>query len=155
MSDLTPRPEEVPKLVPGRSCKGCTACCKLVAVYELEKPAQTWCQHCTIGQGCQIYDTRPADCRTFYCGWVLDERIADAWEPTRSKMVVKFEPRRIVIHVDKDRRDAWRKEPFHSQIREWAKAGMAYQGEVIVFEGLEAIRIHPAGEEKLGRSPKR
>jgi uncharacterized protein len=130
-------------------------CCKLVAVHELEKPAQSWCKHCTIGEGCQIYDARPDDCRTFYCGWLLDERIADAWQPSKSKMVVKFEARRIVIHVDKDRRDAWRKEPFHSQIRQWAQAGMAYQGEVLVFEGLEALRIHPAGEERLGRNPKR
>ena len=32
---------------------------------------------------------------------------------------------------------------------------MAYPGEVIVFEGLEALRINPAGEERLGRNPKR
>jgi hypothetical protein len=127
-------------------------CCKLVAVHELQKPAQTWCRHCTIGAGCQIYDTRPDDCRTFYCGWLLDPGMTDAWQPSRSKMVVKFEPRRIVIHVDKDRRDAWRKEPFQSQIRAWAQAAMAHQGEVLVFEGLEAVRVLPNGEQKLGRA---
>jgi hypothetical protein len=149
MPDLTPRPDAVPTLVAGRSCKDCTACCKLVAVQELQKPAQTWCQHCKIGVGCNIYDVRPADCRTFYCGWLLDERIGDAWRPRDSKMVVKFEPKRIIIHVDKDRRDAWRKEPYHSQIREWARASMVHDGEVIVLEGKEALRIHPAGEQKL------
>ena len=155
MSDLTPRPEDVPKLVEGRSCAGCTACCKLVAVHELQKPAQTWCQHCEIGAGCRIYEQRPEDCRTFFCGWLLDERIAEDWRPVKSKMVVKFEARRIVIHVDKDRRDAWRKEPYHSQIRAWAQAGMAHDGDVIVWEGLDALRIHPAGEEKLGRAVRR
>jgi hypothetical protein len=155
MADLTPRPDAVPPLVPGRSCKDCTLCCKLVSVYEIEKPAQSWCEHCTIGVGCRIYDMRPADCRTFYCGWLLDPRISDAWEPNKCKMVVKFEPKRIVIHVDRDRRDQWRKEPYHSQIRAWAQAGMAYQGEVIVWEGLEALRIHPAGEQRLGRAAKR
>ncbi len=155
MSDLTPRPEEKPTLVPGRSCRDCTLCCKLVAVHELKKPAQSWCEHCEIGVGCKVYETRPADCRTFYCGWLVDPRIADAWEPNRSKMVVKFEARRIVIHVDKDRRGQWRREPYHSQIRAWAQAGMAHQGEVIVWEGLDALRIHPAGEEKLGRDPRR
>ena len=159
MSDLTPRPEDVPEakpeLVPGRSCQDCTMCCKLVAVHELEKPAQSWCEHCEIGVGCKIYDRRPADCRTFYCGWLLDPRISDAWQPSKSKMVVKFEPKRIVIHVDKDRRDQWRKEPFHSQIRAWARAGMAYEGDVIVWEGKEALRIHPAGEQKLGPALKR
>lgn len=155
MADLTPRPDTVPPLVPGRSCKDCTLCCKLVSVYEIQKPAQSWCEHCTIGVGCKVYDTRPADCRTFYCGWLLDPRIGDAWEPNNCKMVVKFEPKRIVIHVDKDRRDQWRKEPYHSQIRAWAQAGMAHQGEVIVWEGLEALRIHPAGEQRLGRAAKR
>jgi len=126
-------------------------CCKLVAVNELQKPAQNWCRHCTIGTGCQIYDTRPDDCRTFYCGWLLDAGMGEAWQPSRSKMVVKFEPRRIVIHCDKDRRDAWRKEPFQSQIRAWAQAAMAHQGEVLVFEGLDAVRVLPKGEQKLGR----
>lgn len=147
--------ENAPTLVAGRSCEGCTQCCKLVAVHEIEKPPQRWCQHCTIGEGCQIYETRPADCRTFYCGWLLDPRIGDDWHPAHSKMVVKFEPTRIIIFVDKDRRDAWRKEPYHSQIRAWAQAGMAHQGEVIVWEGLDALRIHPAGEEKLGRDVRR
>jgi hypothetical protein len=155
MADITPRPEDVPHLVPGRSCQDCTLCCKLVAVFELEKPAQQWCQHCEIGKGCMIYDTRPADCRTFYCGWLLDERISDDWRPSHCRMVVKFEPKRIVIHVDKDRRDQWRKEPFHSQIRAWARAGMAHEGEVIVWEGPNALRIHPVGEEKLGPSTRR
>src|SRR5689334_21390336 len=155
MADITPRPEDVPQLVPGRSCQDCTLCCKLVAVFELEKPAQEWCQHCEIGKGCKIYEARPADCRTFYCGWLLDERISDDWRPSRWKMVVQCEPTRIVIHVDKDRREQWRKEPFHSQVRAWARAGMAHEGEVIVWEGEEALRIHPAGEQKLGRAAKR
>jgi uncharacterized protein len=129
-------------------------CCKLVAVHELEKPAQSWCEHCDIGNGCRIYDTRPTDCRTFYCGWLLDPHISDDWLPSKSKMVVKFEPKRIVIHVDKDRKDAWRKEPFNAQIRAWARAGLAHGGDVIVWEGKDALRIYPAGEERLGREQK-
>jgi hypothetical protein len=127
-------------------------CCKLVAVHELAKPAQEWCGNCEIGVGCNIYEQRPGDCRTFYCGWLLDARISDAWRPLDCKMVVKFEPKRIVIHVDKDRKDQWRKEPFHSQIRAWARAGTLYQGDVIVWEGKDALRIGPAGEQKLGRA---
>lgn len=65
---------------------------------------------------------------------------------------MKFEPKRIVIHVDKDRKDAWRKEPFASQIRAWARAGIMHEGDVIVWEGKDALRIGPAGEQKLGRA---
>ena len=38
---------------------GCTACCKILKIRELNKPANTWCKHCNIGVGCGIYDSRP------------------------------------------------------------------------------------------------
>ncbi|MBI1360298.1 MAG: hypothetical protein GC155_08450 [Alphaproteobacteria bacterium] len=141
--------EAAPPLVPGRSCAGCTACCKLPAVEALAKPPQTWCDHCDIGAGCRIYDARPEECRTFYCGWVLDASIPEDWRPERCRMVVKFEPRRIVIHVDKDRRDAWRREPFNSQIRRWAEMALAQRGEVIVRDGRDVFQVFPAGERRL------
>jgi hypothetical protein len=152
MTDLTPRPDAVPPLAPGRSCEGCTTCCKLLSIDELKKPAQTWCQHCEIGVGCKIYSERPDDCRTFYCGWVLDGAIGDEWDPRRSKMVIKFEDNRIVIHVDKDRKDAWRKEPFHSQIRRWANDAMLTRGQVLVWEGLEGVLVFANSEKRLGRA---
>jgi hypothetical protein len=136
-------------LVPGRSCDDCTMCCKLLLVKELNKPDNVWCDHCTIGEGCQIYDKRPEDCRTFYCGWRLDARIPDEWWPAKSKMVVKFEIGRIVVFLDRDRKDAWRKEPFNGLIRQWAKSALPYGGEVLVTDGRTALRIHPAGETAL------
>jgi len=151
MTDLTPRPDAIPPLVPGRSCEGCTTCCKLAAVAELKKPMQVWCEHCSIGKGCNIYEARPADCRTFYCGWVLDPSISDQWDPRHSNMAIKFEANRILILVDKDRKDAWRKEPFNRQIRQWAAQAVARHGEVLVWEGLEALRVLPTGEQRLGR----
>lgn len=35
-------------------CDGCTAWCKVMKVRELDKPANTWCTHCTIDAGCGI-----------------------------------------------------------------------------------------------------
>ena len=58
---------------------------------------------------------------------------------------------RILILVDKDRKDAWRKEPFNRQIRQWAAQAVARHGEVLVWEGLEALRVLPTGEQRLGR----
>ncbi len=145
-------PDATPQLVPGRSCQDCTLCCKLLAVHELQKPSPSGWAQCEIGVRCDVHDTRPGDGRTFYCGWLLDPRISDAWRPRDSRMVVKFESKRIAIHVDRDRKDQWRKEPFQSQIRAWARAGTLYDGDVIVWEGKEAIRVGPAGEQKLGRA---
>jgi hypothetical protein len=65
---------------------------------------------------------------------------------------VKFENNRIVIHCDKDRRDAWRKEPFHARIRGWAAQAMAARGEVIVWEGVEGVLVMPNGEKRIGRT---
>ena len=139
-----------PPLAPGRSCEGCTTCCKIPAVEALAKPPQVWCQHCEIGVGCKIYQVRPDECQTFYCGWVLDGRIGEEWRPAKCRMVVKFEPARIVIHVDKDRKDAWRREPWNTQIRRWAEAAMAKNGEVIVWEGKDAVLVFPNSERRLG-----
>jgi hypothetical protein len=140
----------IPQLAPGRSCEGCTACCKIPAVQALAKPPQVWCEHCEIGVGCKIYEARPEECRTFYCGWVLDQKISDDWRPGKCRMVVKFEPQRIVIHVDKDRKDAWRREPYNTQIRRWAEAAMAKNGEVLVWEGRDCVLVFPNGERRLG-----
>jgi hypothetical protein len=61
----------------GRSCGGCTMCCKVLGITELQKPVGKWCKHCEIGYGCRIYETRPAECRTFHCAWLVDDRFSD------------------------------------------------------------------------------
>jgi len=75
--------------VKGRACDGCTMCCKVLGITELDKPVGKWCQFCDIGHGCKIYDTRPGECRTFHCMWLVDERLSDIWKPDRSKQCVK------------------------------------------------------------------
>jgi hypothetical protein len=137
-------------LVPGRSCEGCTACCKLTAVQALNKPPSVWCEHCDKGVGCNIYETRPDECRVFYCGWVTNPVISEAWRPEKSKMVIIFATKRIAIYVDKDRRDAWRKAPYITDIRNWAAQAVSQNADVIVYEGLERIRVYPNGEQRLG-----
>lgn len=59
------------KLVENRECGGCTTCCKTHHILSLDKPEREWCQHCDIGKGCRIYDTRPEECRVFKCGWLV------------------------------------------------------------------------------------
>lgn len=54
-------------------CGTCTACCRVFAIPPLNKPAGTWCQHCTIGKGCNIYDERPPACIDFECLWLQSQ----------------------------------------------------------------------------------
>lgn len=50
-------------------CNGCTACCSVLEIKELSKPANTTCSSCT-GKGCGVYDTRPETCKNFKCAYL-------------------------------------------------------------------------------------
>jgi hypothetical protein len=63
---------------PLRDCGECTACCTVLAVSELNKPARWSCDHASC-HGCRVYDARPASCRDFNCLWlrgVMDSDLA-------------------------------------------------------------------------------
>jgi hypothetical protein len=56
-----------------RSCGSCTACCKTHVVPSIKKESNAWWQHCKIGEGCLIYDTRPSECADYACLWLKGE----------------------------------------------------------------------------------
>jgi hypothetical protein len=64
------QPSQLENRLSRNECGGCTLCCKMVRVEEIEKPAGEWCSHCSLGKGCQIYDTRPTECKTWDCLWL-------------------------------------------------------------------------------------
>ncbi|HJU32867.1 MAG TPA: hypothetical protein VJ740_15495 [Hyphomicrobiaceae bacterium] len=137
------------ELVPGRSCAGCTMCCKLLAVHELDKTPLAWCARCDAKAGCRAYAERPTECRDFYCGYLTDPALDERWKPSRSKLVVTHEGAfaQTLIHNDPARPGAWRSEPFHSQIRAWAKTAAAEGGEVIVWQGDVKIPVEAGPDE--------
>ncbi|MEH6487122.1 hypothetical protein [Hyphomonas oceanitis] len=143
----------VPPMVSSRNCEGCTMCCKLLSITELSKPRQHWCDNCEIGKGCKIYPERPKECVDFYCTYLLDIRIGEEWKPSQCRMVLTFEDHanRIVIHVDRGRANAWTKEPYYSQIKNWAVRAAAVRGQVVVWQGLDAIIVLPNTDKNLGR----
>ncbi len=53
-----------------RQCGLCTACCTVMQVSDIQKPAGQRCRH--AGKGCGIYDDRPQSCRGFTCLWLAD-----------------------------------------------------------------------------------
>ena len=137
-----------------RSCGTCTLCCKLFDIRALDKPQFEWCKHCAVGHGCRIYEQRPDECREFNCSWLLDATLGEEWRPSRSKIVLTREGSVIGVHVDPARPDAWRNEPYHSQIRGWAaQSARSGQGRVIVWEGPNAVVLLPHGDKNLGKVP--
>jgi hypothetical protein len=138
--------------IEGRSCDGCTLCCKLMGVEALKKPGMKWCEHCKPESGCTIYNDRPRECADFYCEYRLRGELDENWYPARAKMLVVFREaiNSIAIYTDADEPENWRKEPFYAQINAWAEAIYPNRGQVIVWRGRDATAIMPGREKFLG-----
>jgi len=139
-------------IVPGRGCDGCTLCCKLLSIRELDKPQGVWCEHCNIGVGCRIYDDRPRECSSFYCGFLTLGTLSEEWRPSKSKIVLvdELEGKRMAVCVDPGQPDAWKAEPYYSQLKEWAVQAVPDMNQVVVYIGHRAIVILPNEDVDLG-----
>lgn len=139
-------------LVSGRGCDGCTMCCKLLSVADLDKPRAVWCPHCNKKSGCKIYPSRPEACRVFHCGFLRINDLDERWRPSVSKIVVNFEiaHNRIAIHVDPDRPDAWRVEPFFGTIRKWSSTAERQGGTLAIWTGNRVTVVTPSLVRDLG-----
>ena len=85
-----------------RECGDCNACCIILPVTPLNKPAGVPCEHlCQSDEGCcSIYDKKPSACTTYECAW-LEEFIPIEAQPTEigvvfERMWVEF-PKRLDI----------------------------------------------------------
>ena len=139
-------------ILPGRSCGPCTLCCKVLKISELAKPQGVWCVHCKPGRGCTIYATKPAECTTFFCGYLTNSHLSEEWQPIRSKIVVtpELDGNRIAVHVDPQRADAWRREPYYSQLKEWATSAVPYRGQVVACVSRHMFMVFPDRDVDLG-----
>jgi hypothetical protein len=77
-------------LVPGRQCGDCKICCVLPPIDEPEMQKQTnaTCRHRLAG-GCDIYETRPSVCRTYFCGWRQLAFLDEDWRPDISGVLIE------------------------------------------------------------------
>jgi hypothetical protein len=98
-------------------------CCRVFPIPEANKHHADWCAQLERGQGCRIYAQRPAPCRAFHCLWLRDENLSDDWRPDRAGFVLSDpEPWALLVTCDPDQPSAWRREPYQSAIRTWARA---------------------------------
>ena len=65
-------------------------------------------------------------------------------------IVSELEGMRIAIHVDPGRPNAWRDEPFYSEIKEWSRHAAEGMMQVVVCIGNRAIVILPEEDVDLG-----
>lgn len=111
-----------------RQCGSCSMCCKVLGVPEVKKD-HAWCPHVALpGGGCKIYTNRPERCRDFHCQWLIDGRHPDYWFPAKSKIVIdariKDGTKYVVFIVDPAYPGRWREEPYFSDIKTIASAGI-------------------------------
>jgi len=134
---------EMTSAVKGRRCGTCTLCCKLLTIPQFGNPSGEWCPHCVQGRGCALYPDWPNECRSFYCGYLLWPELGEHWRPSRSKLVVTFKPdgMEIIIHVDPGVPNAWRAEPYYTEIR--SMAGQAVDGGRLPVR-VDTVQIGPS-----------
>jgi hypothetical protein len=139
-------------LVAGRSCGSCTLCCKVMGIEELSKPIGQWCQHCSPGTGCKIHESRPNECREFYCAYLVAPHLGEEWKPDRSKMVLMIDQDglRMVAHVDSQRPSVWKSEPYYSQLKQWSKNALPRGGQVLANVDRHMYLILPNEDIDLG-----
>jgi hypothetical protein len=71
-----------------RSCGSCALCCKVMRIDTISKPKLKWCPNCEIGKGCRIYFSKPDECTTFQCLWLMDDFFDDRFKPHKIKIVL-------------------------------------------------------------------
>jgi hypothetical protein len=72
------------------------------------------------------------------------------WKPNKSKLVLTTSEDGIEIRCDPGFPDAWRKEPFRSEIRQWAASGETLDMTVVVMSGQKLTLVMPDRELDLG-----
>lgn len=139
------RDPPTPSATTRRECGSCSLCCKVMGVPEV-KQRHEWCPHAIPGirlrqsfgatGGCAIYQARPRPCREFNCGWLRDSSLEDYWYPLKSKIVIDVHPPTlrfgetgpdlsiIAFIVDPNYPTRWREEPYFSDIKQLARAGI-------------------------------
>ncbi|MGH6870577.1 MAG: hypothetical protein ACREHE_03635 [Rhizomicrobium sp.] len=132
-----------------RGCDGCTLCCKIFPVEPLNKPANVLCTHCIADTGCGIFGqaSRPAVCGEFRCGYLMEPQLGPEWKPSVSHIVLLNEGLSMVAGVDADVPDAWRREPYYSVLRNWARIGGANGANVMISTGSRLVQLMPDGSE--------
>lgn len=50
-------------------CSGCTMCCKMLYITSKDSKSGSYCKECNHNIGCNIYNERPKECKTFMCAY--------------------------------------------------------------------------------------
>jgi hypothetical protein len=145
-------------------CGDCTLCCTVFELEDFEKKAGQDCHHSradqqSLGGSCSIWGLHPQTCQTFKCLWLKHDDLDGLWRPDASGFVMTSEGSTVYIDVDPVRPDAFLREPYYSQFKQWAEVmpkgeGPNTEGRIIVRHQDRLCVITP-DEDLHIRAPKR
>ena len=143
-------------------CDGCSLCCRLLSVVEIDKPAGAWCravEWTRAGGRCKVHPERPDACRTFECIWLQSQVrtptngfppgqvLPPQMRPDRCGVVFAQEAylngpvdpdnRKMVLFVDPNHPFAWREPGPMAQINGFLARG----GTVEVNVGSDQVTL--------------
>lgn len=117
-----------------RECGSCCNCCKIVAVKELNKLQDQWCEHCEIGKGCRIFgqEHRPSSCLEWDCIW-KQGLMPEELRPDYTHVVLggTTDDMRLMLWVDKHYPEAYKKPPMKKWLDGLVQSGF----DVVVIVG--------------------
>jgi len=119
-------------------------------IEALAKPADSWCPHCAPKRGCAIYRERPAECAEFSCLWLVNDLLDERWKPSKAKFVLTTSEDGIELRCDPGFPEAWRREPYYTEVRNWAVAGEANDMTVVAMVGRRMTLVTGSREFDLG-----
>ena len=151
-SDRQPTPEEVGVRSQPKPCGGCTVCCKVLGIGEAGKEPGILCSLALPRGGCGVHTRRPQNCADYQCLWTWAEPLDASWRPDVAGFLLnqRPDPAELEVVVDPDRPDAWRLEPYHSQIRQWADPRNGSITRVLVRTRGQVKVVFPDAEIDLG-----
>ena len=134
---------DMPDILPlsARTCDGCTLCCRLPDIDELDKPANLACRHCVEGKGCAQYDTRPKTCRDFLCLWRTDADFGPEWQPSLCGMMLYRQGPQMTVLVDPESPAALQAGCHADGLQQLAERAEAAGGYVVVFVGDAVFKV--------------
>ena len=133
-----------------KPCDSCSMCCKLLHVTALNKPQGRWCVHHAGGK-CGIHAVKPFECGVFQCFWTVTPSLGEEWRPDRAKLILWSDgANRLIVEVDAASPQAWRREPYYSQLKIWADRDKPSPLEILVRVRGRLLVLFPEGEVDLG-----
>jgi hypothetical protein len=135
-----------------KECGTCSLCCKVYDVPVFQKAAGTWCRHFSQGIGCSIHENRPDFCKSFFCNWIYHKELGPEWKPDKCRFVLTTDPstKNILVEVDPGSPSAWRKEPYYSAMKNWAKNLLPVKRHVAISIKKYLIILLPDEEVSIG-----